>query len=67
MGRVMVKCPNTGREIPTGIVADRDSFYSAPVFFARVHCPLCRTEHEWFAQDAWVSEVGPALPPRRAA
>jgi hypothetical protein len=54
MGIVMIKCPHTGRDISTGIVADRASFNAAPVFFARVHCPMCRTEHEWFAKDAWV-------------
>jgi hypothetical protein len=60
MGVVMVKCPNTGRDIPTGIVADRDSFGAAPVFFARVYCPICRMEHEWFAKDAWVCDSRPA-------
>src|SRR5688572_4292298 len=51
MGAVMVRCPDTGREIPTGIVADRRSFNSTPVFFGRVYCPLCRAEHEWFAKE----------------
>jgi hypothetical protein len=58
MGVVMVRCPETGREIPTGIVTDRESFEATPVFFARVHCPICRTEHEWFAKEAWVCEPG---------
>ena len=57
MGAVMIKCPDTGRDIATGIVADRASFNSTPVFFARVHCPLCGTEHEWFAKQAWVCEA----------
>jgi hypothetical protein len=57
MGAVMIKCPDTGREIPTGIVADRRSFNATPVFFGRVYCPLCRTEHEWFAKEAWVCEA----------
>ena len=56
MGIVMIKCPDTGCDIPTGIVADRESFQSMPVFFARVLCPLCRKQHEWFAQQAWVRE-----------
>jgi len=30
-----------------------------PVFFARVYCPICRTEHEWFAKEAWVCETEP--------
>jgi hypothetical protein len=59
MGAVMIKCPDTGREIPTGLVADRRSFSSMPVFFGRVFCPICRTEHEWFAREAWVCEADP--------
>jgi len=55
----MVRCPDSGREIPTGLVADRASFRSMPVFFMRAYCPVCRTEHEWFAQDAWVCEAEP--------
>ena len=55
MGAVMVRCPETGHDIPTGIVTDRKSFNATPVFFARVYCPICRTEHEWFAKDAWVA------------
>jgi hypothetical protein len=64
MGTVMVRCPETGRDIPTGIVTDRQSFAATPVFFARVFCPICRTEHEWFAKEAWICE---AEPPRRSA
>jgi hypothetical protein len=63
MGVVMVKCPETGHDIPTGIVTDRKSFDATPVFFARVYCAICRTEHEWFAKAAWVceAEVPPAI------
>jgi len=43
------------------MTADRRSFETTPVFFARAYCPICRSEHEWFAKDAWVSE-----PPERA-
>jgi hypothetical protein len=64
MGDVMIKCPDTGRDIPTGMIADRTSFSATPVFFARVLCPLCNTQHEWFAREAWVCEVDPE--PRRA-
>jgi hypothetical protein len=60
MGAVMIKCPDTGREIPTGLIADRRAFNAMPVFFARVYCPACRAEHEWFAKEAWVCEGEPA-------
>src|SRR5262249_16144380 len=65
MGPVMVRCPETGRDIPTGLVTDRKSFDATPVFFARVYCPICRSEHEWFAKEAWVCEAEPR--PRRGA
>ena len=62
MGTVMIRCPQTGREIATGFEADAARFRATPVFFARSHCPICRTEHEWFAQDAWVCEPTPVTP-----
>ena len=62
MGAVMIRCPRTGRGIPTGMVADRRRFEATPVFFARVLCPICRTEHEWFAKEAWVCEPDTASP-----
>jgi hypothetical protein len=66
MGSVMIKCPDTGRDVPVGIVTDLETFHSTPVFFARVLCPACGNPHEWFAQQASVSEEE-ALAPRRAA
>jgi hypothetical protein len=65
MGTLMIRCPDTGRDISTGLVADRRSFAAMPVFFARVLCPLCNTEHEWFAREAWICESTP--PTRRSA
>src|ERR1700732_3340475 len=56
MGMVMVKCPQSGRAIPTGIKTDRESFRRSPVFFSRTHCPICHTDHAWFAGEAWVDE-----------
>ena len=64
MGTVMVRCPQTGRDIATGMIADRESFSATPVFFERVYCPLCRAQHEWFAKEAWVCEADPAPRPR---
>jgi hypothetical protein len=65
MGMIMVKCPKTGRAIPTDITIDRDSFQRSPVFFRRTRCPICNTEHAWFARDAWVDE--PRAPASRTA
>jgi hypothetical protein len=67
MGAVMIRCPQSGREIETGMVADRESFLATPVFFGHAYCPICQTEHEWFAQEAWVCEGEPERHPRRTA
>lgn len=56
MGTILIKCPQTGSVISTGIKADRKSFLCSAVFFARTHCPICRTNHEWFSREAWVYE-----------
>jgi len=63
MGMVMVKCPQSGRAIPTGIKTDRESFRRSAVFFSRTHCPICCTDHAWFAREAWVHE--PSVRTRR--
>jgi hypothetical protein len=65
MGVIMIRCPHTGRDIPTGIEMGSSDFQRAPVFFARVMCPVCGREHEWFAKDAWVCDVAnrPLHPP----
>ena len=58
MGMVMIACPVTGREVPTGMTADRAAFMATVVFFGRTLCPHCGITHEWFAKDAWVRESG---------
>jgi hypothetical protein len=66
MGMVMVKCPQTGHAIPTGIKTDRESFARSAVFFARTRCPICRADHAWFAREAWVAEPSIRLRRRSA-
>jgi len=56
VGTVMIKCPQTGYAIPTGIKADRESFRRSAVFFARTYCSICQANHEWFAKEAWLYE-----------
>ena len=56
MGLVMIKCPATGLGISTGIVADQSGFGRSPVFFALTRCPFCKSDHEWFAADAWLHD-----------
>ena len=57
----MIKCPETGRAIPTGMKTDREAFRCSAVFFARTYCTICRISHEWFAKEAWVHEPAEEL------
>ena len=66
MGMVMVKCPQTGLAIPTGIKTDRESFGRSAVFFARTRCVICHIDHGWFAREAWVDEPGSRVRRRSA-
>lgn len=59
MGVLMIKCPETGDTISTGIETDRERFRCSVVFFSRTYCHICAATHEWFAREAWVYE--PAL------
>jgi hypothetical protein len=63
MGMVMTRCPVTGRQIATGVTADRVSYRAMPVFFALAYCRYCKTTHEWFARDGWVCELLPPIAP----
>ena len=56
MGMIMVKCPQTGHVIPTGLKSDRETFLRSIVFYGNTHCPVCRANHNWFAREAWVEE-----------
>nr|WP_246504621.1 hypothetical protein [Bradyrhizobium agreste] len=58
MGMVMIKCPETGHAISTGIEMDRERFRCSAVFFSRTYCGMCAATHEWFAKEAWVHETG---------
>lgn len=66
MGMVMVRCPQTGHAISTGIETDRESFRRSTVFFSRTLCPFCRADHVWFARDAWVDEPSIRMRGRRS-
>ena len=56
MGKLMIRCPSTGRTIFTGRYIDPQAFRTTPVFFSNTYCPHCRVTHEWFAKDAWVCD-----------
>jgi hypothetical protein len=62
MGMVVMRCPRTGREVPTGMEFEREEFQNLKPMIHRMRCPACGSEHVWSRGTAqWRSSLpGPA-------
>ena len=60
MGVLLIKCPNTGRELSTGIHVDAETLSRVPQELTHTHCPYCKAEHSWLPRQAKLVE---AIPP----
>ena len=56
MATIYTSCPNTGREISTGIEIDADSFARMPDVIARIDCPHCGERHNWSKHNAYLRD-----------
>ena len=52
---VVVRCPATDEEVPTGLVMDLMSFSHLALTKAELSCPSCGATHMWSKDDAWLS------------
>ena len=57
--RVMIRCPVTGRSIPTGLTADPSTWAARPLSPNRVPCPECKQTHVWSKADASLEGAPP--------
>ena len=62
IGKVMVKCPITGRELSTGVEMDSTAFERLPNATCQMRCPFCGQDHVWSTRDAWLGNPPPSLP-----
>ena len=53
---LVIKCPNTGKELFTGIAMDEKSFESGNIHDNMVDCPFCGQMHVWQKEDAHLKE-----------
>ena len=56
MSSLMIKCPTTGKEIPTGIDTDQFSLKLTEDVVSSTFCPHCSQAHEWRKHEAWLAE-----------
>ena len=52
MPTLMIRCPNTGQPVSTGLILDAGSFDSLPDKLSVGRCSLCGAEHTWLKCDA---------------
>ena len=57
LGRVMIRCAESGEGVPAGIRIDGASLKTNTLSEQIVKCPHCGQEHTWSAKDAWVEYV----------
>ena len=58
MSAIMIKCPNTDRDVFTGIEIDFVSFNRLPNVLSHSYCPACGHEHHWRRGEAWLAPSG---------
>lgn len=54
MPRIMIKCPTTGKPVPTGMDFDRQTFENATLTNNATGCPHCQQTHTWNKADAYL-------------
>ena len=57
MGAVMIKCPDTGHTVATGIELELETFVQLPDVSARTRCSVCGKYHIWRKADAWLDGI----------
>ena len=49
--RVMIKCPQTGQAVQTGVALDDEAFETVKLDYS-FQCPACDRTHRWTKSDA---------------
>ncbi len=62
---VVIKCPETDREVPTGIMTDLARFDRLGEGYATLQCPHCAQPHRWSRRDAYMSLTATPLAQRK--
>ena len=59
MPEIMIRCPNFGRIVPTGLTTEKIKLSSlSGRFKLRVLCPACLKIHRWGQKEAWIYDRG---------
>jgi hypothetical protein len=57
MAKVMIKCPNTGKLVFTGVLNTKDMFERSTIKETRLSkCSACGKDHTWAKEQAVLQE-----------
>jgi hypothetical protein len=57
MPRIMIKCPKTGKAVPTGVILEEVAFEAALLPNSSFGpCPECGEMHSWSKEDAFFED-----------
>jgi AraC-like DNA-binding protein len=54
---IVIRCPNTGQEVPTGVVTDAHVLDGIPTDETDVLCSPCGRRHTWSVHDAFLAQT----------
>ena len=54
MATVMIRCPETGKALPTDLVMTKSQFETSTLENNTVNCPHCGQNHTWSKDDVWL-------------
>jgi hypothetical protein len=55
-GMILIKCPNTGKEVFTGMKLDARSFEVSDFKNQWFNCSDCKQRHIWSKKDAFLKD-----------
>jgi hypothetical protein len=57
MSDILIRCPQTGRPVPTGLTTDVIILESLPPVALPLRCPACGQLHRWKPENAWAADI----------
>ena len=58
MPDIVIRCPNLGRVVPTGLTTEKIKLSSLSGIKLRLQCPACLKIHKWSQKEAWIYDRG---------
>ena len=58
--KVVIVCPQTKVEVPTGVVVNIKTFKELPTAASHFRCGACGEEHAWSVADAQLASLSPS-------